>query len=167
MARFPTSASQWLELRKFRSLSSKYSFDFSSYKMLYVFPWCSCRPHIYVHDMVKQQSPREAESRQLLSTAIATGGSIWKCVTSSNPWAQSYKWLGWAYLFQAALGLEVVFSLPNAMSVCEILSPLVRKGFPTCTDVGACRNVRELQLSHVQGLLQQQIGTERASAGKK
>lgn len=39
-------------------------------------PQCSCNPHICVHDMVKQETPSEAESRQLLITAAATGGSI-------------------------------------------------------------------------------------------
>lgn len=57
-------------------------------------PWCSCSPHIYVPDMVKQETSSEAESRQLLITAAATGGSIWKCVTSSNHWVQSYMWGG-------------------------------------------------------------------------
>lgn len=85
MARFPTCVSQWLEFGKFRSLSFKYSFDFSSHKILRL-PWCSCSPHVYVHDMVKQETPSEAESRQLLITAAATRGSIWKYVTSSNHW---------------------------------------------------------------------------------
>jgi len=31
---------------------------------------------MYVFDMVKQQTPSEVESRQLLITAAATGGSI-------------------------------------------------------------------------------------------
>lgn len=81
---------------------------------------------MYVLDMVKQQTPSEVESRQLLITAAATGGSIWKCVTSSNHRVQSYKGLGcvWGggYLFQVALDLEVVFSLPKEMAVCKILS---------------------------------------------
>lgn len=42
-----------------------------------------------------------------------------------------------------------------------------RNGFPMCTCTGACRNVRELQVPHVQGCLQQQTGTEIASASKK
>lgn len=40
------------------------------------------------------------------------------------------------YLFQVALDLEVVFSLPKEMAMCKILSAEVRKGFPTCTDLG-------------------------------
>lgn len=120
MARFPNSVSQWLELRKFRSMSFKYSFDFFFILQSTLhLPQCSCNPHICVHDMVKQETPSEAESRQLLITAAATGGSIWKCVTSSNHWVQSYKW-GGECLFQAALSLEVILSLPKAMAVSKI-----------------------------------------------
>lgn len=39
-------------------------------------PRCSYNPHICVHDMVKQKTPSEAESRQLLITVAAAGGSI-------------------------------------------------------------------------------------------
>lgn len=42
------------------------------------------------------------------------------------------------YLFQVALDLEVVFSLPKEMAMCKILSAEVRKRFPTCTDLGTC-----------------------------
>lgn len=94
MARSPASLFWWLELENFRSLLFKYSFDFFILQHTLHLPWCSCSPHIYVPDMVKQETPSEAESRQLLITAAATGGSIWKCVTSSNHWVQSSMWWG-------------------------------------------------------------------------
>lgn len=92
---FPTSAPQWLELQKFTSLSLRGSSGF---------PWHSCIPHTYGHDMVKQQTPSEAESRELLITAAATGGSIWKCVTSSSHWVPSYKWWGITLSSSTCLG---------------------------------------------------------------
>lgn len=127
MAGFPTSVSQWLKLGKFRSLSFKYSFDFSSYKTLCL-PWCSCNPHIYVHDMVKQETPSEAESRQLLITAAATGGSIWKCVTSSNHWVQAYKWWGNASFKQHSAWKSFSLCQKRWQSV-KFFSARVRKGF--------------------------------------
>ena len=142
MARFPTSVSVTWAL-KIQEFVIHILIWFFMLQNPLPFPWCSCSPHIYVLDMVKQQTPSEVESKQLLITAAATGGSIWKCVTSSNHRVQSYKgWGGGAvwcgYLFQVALDLEVVFSLPKEMAVCKILSAKVRKGFPTCTDLGTC-----------------------------
>ena len=93
--------------------------------------------------MVKQQTPSEVESRQLLITAAATGGpfeNVSQAVTTEYSLIRNEGGggRGFGYLFQVALGLEVVFSLPKETAVYKILSAKVRTGFPTCTDLGTC-----------------------------
>lgn len=167
MARFPNSVSQWLELRKFRSMSFKYSFDFFFFILQSTLhlPQCSCNPHICVHDMVKQETPSEAESRQLLITAAATGGSIWKCVTSSNHWVQSYKWGGSASFKQHSAWKSFSPCQKRWQSV-KFLFARVRKVFSNVYLHKCLQKCKKLPLRYVQGSLQQQTGTEIAFEGK-